>query len=246
MKPIRLRILLVAPPNFQRDGRRLARGLAQLGHQVYSCADAQEALRLADQHLPDAVVTTSLSPPLDAVELCWAIRKTSRIPTAVFVILGSNPNAETRINAYQTGADLFLTTPLSIRELAAYLESQVGLRTGIGVPELTLSGNLAQMKVLDLLQVISSQARSGRLDVWSEQGERGLIYVRKGDPIHAEFEQKVGRTALISLARLDRGAYRFLHESRFPSPTITEPATRLILDLARELDEGSAPEEARA
>ena len=234
---MKLDILVVYADPLSSDGARVARGLQQTGHRVLVTHDAEQALRLVDSELPDAIVTTELSPPLDAVELCWAVRKTSRAPDAVFVVIGHTLPTNKRIEGYRTGVDLFLETPVSVHELAGYLRSQVGLRNNLDTPDIILAGHMSKVGLLEVLQIALNAGRSGRLDVWTAAGHKAHVYIRKGQPVHAVYGDIFGRAALQELARLRDGAFRFLEESHFPETNITEPASQLILDLARVLDE---------
>ncbi len=232
-----LDIVVVYPEQDAEVGSRIAGGLRRLEHRVHTAHDAERALQLVDHVLPEAVVSTELSPPLDAVELCWAVRKTSRAPNAVFVVVGDSPSTNKRIQAFRTGVDLYLSQPVSVHGLSAFLQAQAGLRTGVDVPDTILAGHLARLGLLEVLQIALNAGWSGRLDLWSASGSKGRIYIRKGQPVYAAFGEHKGREALQDLAALRDGAFRFVEESQFPEANIAEPGSQLILDLARILDE---------
>ena len=232
-----LDVLVVYPKEAPSEGPRIVEGLRRVGHRVHVAHDAEQALQTVDRVLPAAVVSTELSPPLDAIELCWAVRKTSRAPDAVFVVVGGALATNKRIQGFRTGVDLFLSPPVSVHELSTFLQSQAGQRTGVDSPDTILAGHLARLGVLEILQFGLNAGWSGRLDIWTVSGDKGHVYILKGQPIYAIFRDQSGRVALQQLASIRNGAFRLVEESHFPKPNIAEPASELILDLARILDE---------
>lgn len=231
-------IILAVGASESETLQRLATALERLGHHVVHAANAQEALRLADQERPDAVLCGSLSPPLDAVELCWAIRKTSRGPLCTFVMFSPGASAELRTRAYRTGVDLVLEREPSSQELDAYLRSQSWLRSTMEVPDLLMAGNLQHLGLLPLLQMVSNLGVTGRLELRTRDGGRGSVGLRKGQIVHAEIGEIRGKEALLRL--IDEGAsYSLFRETVVRETSIQEPTQQLILDVARRLDERS-------
>jgi len=210
-----------------------------MGHTLLRARDAQEALRAADSHLPDAIVSGELTPPLDGVELCWAIRKTSRVPLSVFVLTTRKVDSSLRLRAYRTGVDLVASPATTAQELMEFLQTQVTLRTAMQLPELVAAGNLRVLHPLALLEIVTNAGLSGRLELRGPGQLRGRVYVHKGQVVHAETDDKSGKEALLQLAGLTDGSYAFYRENLSPERTITEPTPQLILDLARSLDERS-------
>lgn len=231
--------LLVVGESDKQVLSRLATGLGELGHRIVRAGAAQDALRLADQELPDAILCGPLTPPLDGIELCWAIRKTSRVPLCPFVLVVPKADSALRTRAYRTGVDLVVDRGVTAQELEAYFQSQLGLRCATAIPDLVMAGNLLHLGPLALVNTLSNLGVSGRLEIQLVGGGRGRIHLRKGHIVHAELGDVRGKEALLPLFR-DAESYALFRESTFRENTVQEPTQQLILDLARALDEQRA------
>ena len=51
-----------------------------------------------------------------------------------------------------------------------------------------LTGNLAQLKLLDILRLLHLSGRTGQLELTTDEGEFGEIYLVNGQITHALFE----------------------------------------------------------
>lgn len=236
MPDLRLRILLV-----DEEGgpvrERLGSYLRTAGHFVFETRDAQQALAAADRELPDAMVTGPLTAPLDAVELCWAVRKTSRVPLCTYVVLKSRPSPQYRLEAYRAGVDLVVDTEAKVQEIEVFLRSQTALRRGFHVPDLLLAGNLSKIGLLTLLQLVCNINATGRVEMADTDGRRGRIYLRRGQIVHAELEEASGRDALLQLAAIREGSYQLFRENVTVKQTVDTPSPQLLLEIAAYLDE---------
>ena len=97
-------------------------------YQVIACADGQEAWPVITTSLPDAVVTDLVMPGMTGTELCARIRQnasTNHIP--VLVITGEDGDEEEQA-ATDSGADRFLSKPISAPLLLGALSQAISAR----------------------------------------------------------------------------------------------------------------------
>ncbi len=90
---------------------------------VLLASNAVDALRIAVEHPPDAVLLDLGLPDVDGVEVCRRLRKWSNVP---IVVLTADGSEERLIEALDAGADDYVTKPFSMPQLLARL--RVALR----------------------------------------------------------------------------------------------------------------------
>ena len=98
----------------------LRRTLRQEGHDVRSSTDGIEALRAADEFVPDLVVLDLGLPGLDGVEVCRRLRAESDVP---ILILTARADLDDRVDGLDSGADDYLVKPFERQELLARLRA---------------------------------------------------------------------------------------------------------------------------
>ncbi len=122
------RLVVVDDDAVQR--KLVALRLQRAGFLVTTAADGQEALELAREQRPDAIVSDVLMPRLDGFGLCMAVRTDALLATTpVLLVTNSYLDSEDRALARRAGAnDLIVRTP-ELREVILALEDHVGRET---------------------------------------------------------------------------------------------------------------------
>jgi tetratricopeptide (TPR) repeat protein len=104
-------------------------------------------------------------------------------------------------------------------------------------PQRILSGNLADVNLFDIIQIIENSKLTGVLLVSSSVGD-GEIHFDEGLVIGAKTGGETGRKALSQLAGAVDGSFEFEKSGAYYDRTIeTSSNTALILDLLRSKDE---------
>lgn len=87
------------------------------GYEVVSTTDGRQALKVIETDQPDLIITDILMPYTSGLELIGIVKSTSsnKIPILVLSGLGEE---ETVMEAFQLGADDFLTKPFNAMELS--------------------------------------------------------------------------------------------------------------------------------
>jgi DNA-binding response OmpR family regulator len=98
----------------------LRRTLRQEGHEVRSSADGVEALRAAEEFVPDLVILDLGLPGLDGVEVCRRLRAESDVP---ILILTARSELDDRVEGLDSGADDYLAKPFERQELLARMRA---------------------------------------------------------------------------------------------------------------------------
>ena len=99
-----------------------------------------------------------------------------------------------------------------------------------------LRGNLAQLSLLDILTMLSSGYRSGRLDI--HQGAKtGEIYLERGSLVHAVTGSQIGESGLMTLLGWLEGDFSFTPDVEVPEQSISTKTEQLLLEAARQAEQ---------
>jgi DNA-binding response OmpR family regulator len=108
------RILIVEDDEGIRDTLKFH--LSSAGFQVLEAADGTTGLRAARTGKPDLILLDLMLPGMGGLELCRALRKTSRVP---ILMISARDNEVDKIVGLELGADDYITKPFSVREVTA-------------------------------------------------------------------------------------------------------------------------------
>ena len=86
------------------------------GYRVRAAFDGRQALDAARGSSPDLVVLDLMLPEVDGLDVCHALRGTSRVP---IIMLTARATEEEKLAGLDTGADDYITKPFSPREMVA-------------------------------------------------------------------------------------------------------------------------------
>ena len=98
------------------------------------------------------------------------------------------------------------------------------------------SGELAEMPVFVVLQMLEMGRKSGRLEVETDVGP-ARIWLGDGQPMHAETEKTDGMEAAVALIGATRGRFRFDAGAVIPERKLAVSMTELLLEASRQMDE---------
>jgi len=118
-----LPILLVVEDNDEL--RQYLKENFSTAYHVLTAANGQQAISLAQKHIPDLILSDWLMPEMDGTELCSAIRtneKTSHIP---FLLLTSRSANQSQIHAFDSGIDDYMTKPFHLSILETKVKSLI-------------------------------------------------------------------------------------------------------------------------
>jgi pSer/pThr/pTyr-binding forkhead associated (FHA) protein len=98
-------------------------------------------------------------------------------------------------------------------------------------------GDLAEIPPFAVLQILEMGRKTGVL-VLDSDGSSGKLWLRRGDPIHAQTKSQVGFDAALALVHARSGRFTFEPEVAPDTTTIEATVTELLLEASRRLDEG--------
>jgi CheY-like chemotaxis protein len=227
------RKILIADPD-ESVARALAPALRRRGYQVHSARDGSRALQIAILRFPDLVLFDQRCPLLDARTFVRILRTNPRTERIPVVLTGEGTDPD------QARLGTFLRKPFEQGEVLARIEQifrRVEAAKAVSAESREIEGNLAQIPLLDLLQILAVNRKTGRLAV--ERGrDRAEIALDAGRVVDARMGEAAGEKALYRLLTLREGQFAFVPGG---PPAVARIGDRkvdeLVLEGLRQADE---------
>src|SRR6266540_2348931 len=205
-----VRKILIADPD---PGiiRALAPALRQRGYQVHAARDGSRALQIAILRFPDLVLFDERCPLLDARTFIRILRTNPRTERIPVVLTGGTADVD------RARLGTFLRKPFNEDELLSRVDQifrRVEAAKAVSGESREIEGNLAQIPLVDLLQILAVNRKTGRLAV-----ERGR------------------EKALYRLLTLREGQFAFVPGPSGAEPRIDRKLEELVLEGLRQGDE---------
>src|SRR6185437_6781018 len=141
---------------------------------VYAAANGRTALAAAIEKMPDLGISDVMMPEMDGVELCRQIKSTFETSHIQFLILSARDAIESQIAGMESGADHYLSKPVSIELLLLMVknvfEHRDRLRSKYTKDYLTQATELVQTNkdkvfVQELLNLVDENIQEPELDI---------------------------------------------------------------------------------
>lgn len=84
---------------------------------VITALDGEMGLKYCNEYYPDLIISDVMMPKMDGIEMCRAIRNNLSIAYTPIIMLTAKSTVENQIEGYESGADLYLPKPFSMRIL---------------------------------------------------------------------------------------------------------------------------------
>jgi hypothetical protein len=101
---------------------------------------------------------------------------------------------------------------------------------------MSFQGSIQELPVPDIIQLVSVSGKTGMFTL-VRGTERGYIYLRNGQMVHARLGDLTGEEAVYALAIWSNGDFQFMPGEEPDTVTIEKTNTSLLMEAARRLDE---------
>jgi CheY-like chemotaxis protein len=205
----------------------IERGLRKAGHHADSASTVRQAIERLRSQPYDTVVTDLRMPGGDGLELIQWLGSYS--PSTKILVVSAYITAEFRAEYESSPTIGILEKPVELVKLIELVE-QLGPRRGF-------YGNSIEVELFDYVQMVALSGRDKLVKVVTPVNE-GKIWFEHGDIVHAEFESHAGELAFYKVLATGRGTFTEVFYTDPPKRTIMGSATGLLMEAARQMDEG--------
>lgn len=231
----RARKVLLADPD-TKVLRDLSRALRERGYQTSVASDGSRALEVAVLRHPEIVLFDNGCGLVDARTFTQILRTNPRTEDIPVIVTGTANDAD----KLRIARDGFLRKPFNLDEVLGRI-AQVFRRLDASRElknDREIEGSLKQMGIPDLLQILSTNRRSGTLSL--ESGEQhGEIQLSEGRPVNARFGAVEGEKALFRLLGVTEGSFAFVPGAFSGVPKIARSTEEALLEGLRQADEAA-------
>src|SRR5512134_381763 len=226
--------ILIADPS-EKSRQALGHFLREKGMEVLEAVDGSKALAEALLHRPDLLVLDLSVGVLEPDRLIQILRTNPNTKSIPIFFLSDK---EKSVSGFRAGVDEFIRKPFHEEEILLRLQRSLfqDSLSEVFSGDSEISGNIAQVFLPDLWQMLSMNLKSGILQV---EGEKisGSIYIEKGEIVSAVTQNITGEKALFRMLPLKEGKFRFLPGKVGVRRTIHAPSQHVVLEGMRQFDE---------
>ncbi len=196
----------------------LVEKLSQEGFEVVEAENGEQGVALALQRRPDLIISDIIMPRMDGWDLCTTLRLMPSTKTIPFVFLTSMDKTPDRILGIKLGADDYLTKPFTpqavVFKVKAILKRVTGRQRLLELKEAQTRDTDARILLADVIEYLRHTQRTGLLAVYGK-GEKGIIYIRRGHPVHASLGRHQGEAAVYEIIKLGAAQVKYV-EQEYP------------------------------
>jgi signal transduction histidine kinase/ligand-binding sensor domain-containing protein/DNA-binding response OmpR family regulator len=119
-------VILIVEDNFEL--RNYVKSSFSEIYQVLEASDGEEGCRIAEEKIPDLIISDIIMPNLSGIELCRNLKHnmaTSHIP---IILLTAKITTEDQIAGVETGADAYITKPFNVKYLEVVTKNLIETR----------------------------------------------------------------------------------------------------------------------
>lgn len=236
------RILIVDPEEVSLCA--LAPPLISMGYDVVAMPDTRSAREAMEEFRPDLILVSMDQTPDRALWFCERVKGDARTAgTPILAVVGGD-NAQLAVRCLRAGANDFLAKPVNTELLFLKVQNHLSA-AGVSVKECGVSGSLDEMSFTDMVQILCAGRRSVDLFLTMDD-EEGRVYIRDGEIVHAMLGALRGEPAFYALMRWKSGTFTTRQCGESPERSIQSSSMSLLMEGARQADEHSEPDGARA
>jgi DNA-binding response OmpR family regulator len=208
-------------------------------YQVETALSGDDALQKVSESLPDVVIADIGMPGMDGYDLCSHLRRDPKTRALPFIFLTARDQDQDRIKARKIGSDDYLTKPCPLERLTQSVETvldRIETARGMSLDRIGLSGRIEDVDLLDLIQTLEMEQRTGALVL--SHGERtGTLYFNDGSIVHADIRSPKREEPLFVLLGWKTGRFLFLPDAAPEQMPVTASMANLLFQDLRTLEE---------
>ena len=180
------------------------------GYQVEITDTMKDAIQRVALLSPDLIVADTRLPDGDGFSFLEQLRTNPDLRDVPFVFLTEEDGLDKKMKGFELGAADYLTKPIYIKEVTSRVELllQKPAKAALSNADTErVEGDLAHITMIDLLQTIERELRSGDIELQRDDGYQASVFFREGNILDAICGNLQGEEALYRLMLWPKGRF---------------------------------------
>ncbi|KFC20324.1 ATP-binding protein [Chryseobacterium sp. FH1] len=170
-------------------------------YQVLSTSNGEEGIQIAQETIPDLVITDLMMPKKNGYELCDTLKNDERTSHIPIVMLTAKTDQDSKIQGIKSGADAYLAKPFDKTELIAIIENLITTRQKLRskfsqnkgwLSEISKLPSIEQSFLSKIKDIINDRIDDAQLSAESLGSEVGLSRTQLHRKLKALINQSPG------------------------------------------------------
>ena len=197
---------------------------------ILAAFDGDKALSILRSTDIDILITDIRMPGINGIDLLLELKKLR--PNAKAIVVTAYGSEMIKRKSEDAGALYYVEKPFRLSHLCTMVRKMLEDEEG------GFKGNISELELVDILQMLCMNKRSVVVDVRCN-GRNGKIYIQNGDLIHCVCDRREGKDACFEILSWKNGEFSILP---FPSPsdvkrTINESWMGIFMEGFKKIDE---------
>lgn len=222
--------------------------LRTAGFHVVTAVNGLDALEKCAESTPDLVISDTRMQEMDGFELCRRLKADERFAEIPFVFLSSQKSLEHKVKGLELGVDDYLTKPIYIQEIVTrvklLLQKKEKERLERRDQKSGLSGSLADMGVVDLVQTLEIGRKTGEIRLRHQRGTTAALFFRDGKVVDVSLGLHEGEQAFFRVLAWTKGNFEIEFKPTDREDRIELSTQGLLMEGMRRMDERARMSEA--
>lgn len=223
--------------------------LRETGLRVLVARDTDTSVNILKQNSGKVrlVLSEVATSPLNGIQLCRALKTNAATREVSFVFISPREESARTIQAaFDAGADDFFSRPLRLEVILAkvkrLIESKAASESAAQGPlssKASVTGNLAELSLPDIVQLLSNSRKTGML-VLRRGEDEAKVFINNGAVINCFYKGKDGEDAFFGLLDWEEGDFALETDVTMVEQKINMSTESLMLEGFRIMDEKRA------
>jgi len=209
-------------------------------YQIDSAGNGEDALEKINKEIPDLILSDIMMPQMDGFDFYAKLKENPKTAEIPFIFLSGKQDANDQLKGLRMGAKEYFTKPVDVKHLNTTVETVLANaeKANFSKERIDFSGNLAEMNLEDIVQIIEMNQKTGELVFTTyEDSPIGSVYFQDGGMINASTRALEGEEAFYDLTANIEGYAKFYSREIAVAKIISGNIMSMLLETARLQDE---------
>ncbi len=206
--------------------------LLKKGYPVVTTDSAVKGAEILKTQRFGLIITDINMPEVNGIEFLLWIK--NHFPKSQVILMTAYGTDEIREFALKKGVISYLEKPVNLEQLDQFIRDNL--------TETGFYGDIRDIELLDFIKIISFSRESKLVYVIDYVNNKtGVIYLKKGNAVHAECAELSGKKAFFSILEMENGVFSDSPWEEPPQETINIMINELLEEMDQEIEKNLRP-----